>query len=406
MLIASFSFDMREDRFSASTSLNGMLILTRVLPLLGVAVVCLLTVPPSRIVAYLRELTRPPFIVWGWYAGVAIVSGAINADTPTAWSTWKCIEILMVIFWGAAVSLRARDDRDIGLVKDCFVAIAMVGYLVCVWSLTEVFQGGTTLRDYILRGERLDTTFPHINSITLSVISAFVMAAGLLLTGRVRFTTRLLLLIPVLLVFGLSRSRTGLLAFLVLCGYAILTSTMNRGRKAAIVLVSLGMLGALALSSDLREWMRVDSVKELAKGSGRILTEDEDRSGWGDTLRVIQKSPEIGIGFVILRRFVDERYRAVDNFVLQSLVVAGFVGATPMILYVVYVMFSWLQGLALAEAGQRQLAELGMTATCVATIKSLTTNAVATFSFSLIIFILGAISLNIVRQSARERRFE
>lgn len=403
LLLASFSYDMREDRFATTAALNGVLLFTRVLPLFGVVIACFLATPPARFVAFLREMTRPPFIIWIWYAGVAIVSGAINADTPLAWSTWKCTEILIVVFWATAVAVRVRADNDVALLKHCFVTLVVVAYFVCLWSLTEVYDDGSTLRDYILRGERLDTQVPHINSITLSELSVFVIAAGLLLTGRVRFTSRMLLLLPVLLVLGLCRSRTGLLAFLVLAGYAVITSTMARGRKAAILLVATGMVGALLLSPDLREWMRVDSVKELAKGSGRILTESGDRSGWMDTVNVIKKSPEIGIGFVILRRFVDERYRAVDNFVLQSLVVAGFVGATPMILYVGYMMFAWLKGVRSDVSGHRQLAELGLTATCVSTIKSLTTNGVSAYTFSLILFLLGAISLTTIQRLARDR---
>ncbi|MCA9262221.1 MAG: O-antigen ligase family protein [Planctomycetales bacterium] len=402
LILASFTY-VAEDRFSANPGLTGTLLFFRVVPMAIVGLCCVLATPPKDYVSYFREFTRAPFLPWIWYATVAIVSGFVSGLSP-AWSTWKCVEILVVVAWAAAISVHMQQTNSYQLLKSCFSTLVITCYFVCLWALTEAFHDGTTLQDYMLRGARLDTEWPHINSITLSCLSVFVITTGLLLTGRVKVTTRVILLIPIFLVLGLSRSRTGLLALFALGIYTALTRTVSRDKRLGLAAFGLLVLGILIASPAIREMMRVDSFHELARGAGRILDAEGERSAWQETLSYVAASPEIGVGFVIIRRFIDDDHLAVDNFVLQSFVVAGLVGGLPMVAYVFYTAFRWLRARGAADRDAKLVLELGLASTCVALAKSVTTNGVSAYDVSLVLFLLGTIAFQSVGWSAGRTR--
>ncbi len=192
-----------------------------------------------------------------------------------------------------------------------------------------------------------------------------------------------------------------MLGLLVVGGFSALTSNISRGRKIAILLVPACFFLILLSSPEIREYMRVDSWEELARGAGRLQTEDGNRSGWGETVQVIKKSPAIGWGYVIVRRFMQHDHAAVDNFALQALVAAGVIGALPMIFYSLYVFLRWLIGLHFPDAEARRIGEMGVLATCLGFVKSLTTNGISAYDFSLILFLFGCISMRFVLYKQR-----
>ncbi len=398
LLFSSFSYVTDDERFSTTAVMTDVLLMARVLPLAAVAAICVVTTPVRHYYDLARELTRPPFVFWIWYALVAMVSGFSSGLSPL-WSSWKCIEVLIVVVWTATIALWIKRSQSTYVLRRCFFLLTLACNLVSLFALSEIAREGSSIREYVVQGLRLDTTWPHINSITLSVISLFGMCGGVLLMGKTRSPLRLLLLIPAAIAFGLARSRTGLLGLFVVASYALLSSSISKGKKLGLISLGMAMLIVVATSQDFREWMRIDTWEEIARGAGRIRTQEGNRSGWGETVRLIEKSPTIGVGFTIVRRFVDQSHIAVDNFVLQSLVAAGFLGATPMILYTGYLFVRWLGRIRTGDRGAKQVAEWGLLATCLGVVKSLTTNGVSAFDVSLILVLLGAVSLRCVSEA-------
>ncbi len=394
LLFSSFSYVATDERLSEPTGLSTVLIVARVLPIAAVILICLLATPVRRYVDLIKTVGTPPFLFWTWYASVAAVSGFVSGVSPT-WSAWKCTELLVVVLWGASVTLHIQRTGETRILDRIFSLLVASCFVISLWSIAEMFREGNSLADYVMLRRRLDTTWPHINSITLSVISLFAICGGVLVTSRMMLPMRVAFALPLLAVFLLSRSRTGLLALIALAVFAFATNTISRGKKTTLIMICLVFVAVLVGSSALREWMRIDSWSELARGAGRIRTID-GRSGWGETIQIIKKSPEIGVGYVIVRRFLDSDHAAVDNFVLQSLVVAGVIGALPMILYSSFIFFRWLLRVRFLDPESRRVGEMGMLATCLGFIKSFTTNGISALDFSLIIFLFGAISLQYV----------
>lgn len=393
-MVSTFSFTDIERAGSEPAGLSTVLFLSRVLPLAIVTIFCLLAVPVRRYLQLIKSLGSPPCLFWAWYAGVAIVSGFVSGITPT-WSAWKCTEILVVVLWAASLLVHVQKTQSTRVMERVFTYLVIASYLVCLWAIAEVFREGHSIQDYVFRNYRMDTEWPHINSITLSLISLFAIAGGILLTNRIGLPTRVFMMMPVVIVFAFSRSRTGLLAMFTVALFSMKTSTISRGKKLSFIALTLLVVGMVASSQTVREKLRLSSWDELKRGAGRIRAESGG-SGWGDTARLITKNPSIGIGFVIVKRFLDKDHLAVDNFVLQSLVVGGLVGAGPMLIYSLFAFLRWLVRVRVRDVDSRRLAEMGLLASCLGFVKSLTTNGMSGFGFALMLFLFGALAMRIV----------
>ncbi len=186
LLFSSFSYTMVDDRFASSSGLSTTLLFARVLPMMFVSAVCVIGVPVRRYAALLKALGTPPFVFWSWFAAVAAISGLVSGLAPE-WSLWKCLELFVIVFWAAAVSVHVQDHESSRLLERIFELLVIGCYVICLWSISEIFREGETLRDYVLLGHRLDTTWPHINSINLCVMSLFAIFGVMLLTHRMSF---------------------------------------------------------------------------------------------------------------------------------------------------------------------------------------------------------------------------
>ena len=60
-----------------------------------------------------------------------------------------------------------------------------------------------------------------------------------------------------------------------------------------------------------------------------------------------------------------------------------------MIFYSIFVFFRWLFGLRFEDPEANRIAEMGVVTTCLGFVKSLTTNGISAYDFSLIIFLFG-----------------
>lgn len=397
LLVAAFSFTDIDRAGTEAAGLSTVLLLSRVIPMMVVVVFCFAAVPVRRYFQFFQSMGRAPCLFWAWYAGVAAVSGFVSRITP-AWSTWKSIEVFTVVIWAAAVMVHVQRTRSTRVMEKIFSYLVMASYFVCLWSIAEIFREGYTIQDYIFRGMRLHTNFPHINAITLTIVSLFALGGTILLTNRIGVPMRLMLMMPLGLVFALSRSRTGIVALLTVAVFAMKTSTISKGKKLSLIALSVAVVSAIMLSGAVREEIRLTSWEEFKRGAGRIQAESGG-SGWKDTARLIMKQPAIGLGFVIVKRFLDNDHLAVDNFALQSLVVAGFIGAGPMLVYSFYVFMRWLGRVRTRDPASRRLAEMGMLATCLGFTKSITTNGMSVYGVSLLLFVFGALALRMLNDA-------
>lgn len=387
LLFASFTF--ASSGTTSSATLSTALALARILPIGIVVLICLASVPIRDYGVLAKSLATPPFVFWIWYAIVAFTSGFLSDISP-AWCAWKSIEVFVVITWGAALALHARRVGNGVVLERAFKALVFGGIVISCWSLAEVLRRGESLAQFVFSEKRLETEWPGVNSINLSILSMLALCGIVVMEGRSRLLRRWLLLVPLIGVFLLSRSRTGLLGSLTVIGVSMLSSNVSKGRRAAFVLLGICMFAVFASSSSIREWMRIDSWQEISKGAGRIVSES-GRSAWGETLEKIQDRPAIGYGFVNVQRMMDRNHLAVDNFALQSLISAGIIGAGPMILYAFYAFARWLFPMTFPDPQFRKVAAMGLICTCMGFAKSLTTNGVAMYDSSLILFILGAV---------------
>ena len=278
LLVASFSFTEIDRAGDEAAGLSTILIVSRVIPMMVVVLACFAAVPVRRYFQLFQSMGRPPSLFWAWYAGVAVVSGFVSRITP-AWSAWKSIEVFTVVIWAAALTVHIQKTRSTRVMEKVFTYLVITSYFVCLWSIAEIFREGYTLQDYLFRGMRMHTNFPHINAITLTIVSLFALGGGILLTNRMSVPLRVLLLLPLMVVFALARSRTGILALLTVAVFSMKTSTISRGKKLMIIGLSAAIVGSIALSSTIQKELRLSSWEELSRGAGRIKAESGG-SGW------------------------------------------------------------------------------------------------------------------------------
>jgi O-antigen ligase len=396
LIVTSFSFVSEEARVSTEVTVTGAHIAGRIIPTFAVIVCCLIAIPKRQLMVF-REMGRPPFVLWNWYALTATISGFASGLQPL-WSAWKCFEVVVAMFWGASVAVEYRSMPDSKKLTEMFSVVYWLCLIFCVVSVVVAFNRGIGL--YLSGQERFQLDWPLINPLTLSVMAAFALIGGLLSLRRISLIWRFAMSIPPLGALLLARSRTGLLALLFAAAYAIVCSRLEKSFRVFMFLLITAMLALMIASPDLRKQFRMSDISEISKGSGRI-EDAQGRSAWGECLRLIKKSPLVGYGYINLPRFVYHyKFTVGDNGALQALVAGGIIGAVPAILYVLFLIWRWIyfasQVSVTPNLQERVLFGYGVGATCVAVTKSLTTNSLSVSDFAIVLFLLGVIACQTV----------
>jgi len=396
--ISSFSFVDRDSQQSEA-ALTSVLLVARVIPVFCAMFLCLAAVPLRHYGLLFRELLRSPLVWWLWYAVVATTSGFANGIEPI-WSAWKCTEIVGVLIWAAAVSVHLTLTNDKQLLEKCYQALFYSSYAVCAWAMLTVVQGDLGWRAYLYESRRLNMDWPHINSITLGTLAMFCMLGCFIRVKPGQLRLAIIMAVLPSLVFVMARSRTPLLGLCLLGVIAILSTNMSRSYKLVFPCLLFAIAVGALVSPDFRTRLRIESPQEIQSGSGRIRTKSGAESAWAESIRAIEKQPLIGYGYLNAKRFIKDKDRSVDNGALQALLSAGFIGATPLIIYVPILGWMWLLGTRTRrELSQqtRRLAAFGLIAYSLAVAKSMTTNSLSGSGFPLLLLLLSSYSLRITR---------
>ena len=343
--------------------------------------------PRSKTVLILAQFRHPCLLCFLWYVAVGIVSGLIS-DVQPLYSTWKGLEILIVLVWGASVLVHLKTKGGHTFLRGCFLSLGLITQATIIWSLWCAWPDVFT--DFG-RAHRLYTQVPHINSLTLSIMSAYnIVVWPLLLRGSRS------LLMPVLVASGIvtlfaSQSRTGIVA-LVSVVPLLLTTLRRLDRKVLILLTTTCVLIIpFLVFEEFRVSFRLSSLQEVLALSGRQYS-------WVESFEIFTKSPWIGFGIVNAPRFMYEKEYSVDNGILQALLNAGLIGGAPIILYILYVVARFLgllERVGRLSGDHRRLLHCSFCGLWLGFVKCLVTSAIVVFGFSLLIFLLGAFSLDL-----------
>lgn len=396
LIATSFTYVDRELVVTEGVQVTRTHTIFRIVPIAFVAVLSA-AAASRQIGKILVRMVNPPILWWTWFAVVAIISGFLSNIAPL-WSAWKCTELLVAMFWASSVLVCSYASKSHRVVEKCFMAVLAICYAIVVWSLVSIALDSP--QEYLSGAKRLQVEWPGINSINLSVIAVFAIVGCWILLRRMNPFILLCLVAPPLLVLMMTRSRTGLVALALAGGYAILTQRVTATYRLIFVVFLVGVVAAFALSEDLRKNFRMSSVEEVVRGSGRIETESGD-SAWAECVRQIGESPVIGHGFLNMTRFMYRGKRVVgDNGFLHALVSAGFVGATPMILYAISLFVIWfrLGAVGFADGASNRLFGFGSSAACIAFLKAMTTNSLTSNDFALVLFLLSSIAVTVLQK--------
>lgn len=396
LVATSFAYVNRDLVVTEGVQVTRSHAIYRIIPIAMVAILSAIAAA-RRIGRILIRMVNPPILWWTWFAVVAITSGFLSNIAPL-WSAWKCTELLVAMFWASSVLVCCYDSKSTDVVEKCFAAVLALCYVIVIWALISVGMDGP--QQYLSGAKRMQLEWPGINSINLSVIAAFAIVGCWILLRRINPFLLLTLMAPPLLLLIMTRSRTGLVALALAGSYAMLTQRVSRNYRLIFGTLLVGIIAAFALSEDLRANFRMSSVEELVRASGRIETERGD-SAWAECMRRIGDSPVIGHGFLNMTRFMYRGKRVVgDNGFLHALVSAGFVGATPMILYAVSLFIIWfrLGAIGFGDGASNRLFGFGSSAACIAFLKAMTTNSLTSNDFALVLFLLSSIAVTVLRK--------
>jgi len=393
-LLFLFSFSYQQELTPEVEAISYSLFLTRVLPLALAALLSWSAVPRQDLLLLLRTLLSVPFVFWCWYALVGIISGVASEIQPL-WSAWKCLEIVIVMCWAAAVFTRAKRDCHFQVLKSCYGYLLVASYVLLLWTLVSNFQDygfGNLIN--LESSARLSNTWPNINPLSLAIIAAYcLLSPHYLLPSKHKVLTCVLSVIPLFILVG-TRARTGIFAVGLFAVFSVLSRKSSPLKKAVILATLIAFILTLTQSESLGQVFRVSNYNEVVAGGGRFSSEIHENSAWAKSLDLIIESPFFGVGYLNVKRFIPTYDLPVDNFVLQALVSAGFVGAIPIIFYVLFLVFRWSWALTRDSIISRQprMVGLGNVALSLAFSKALTTNELSNHGFALLLFLLVVIS--------------
>jgi hypothetical protein len=394
----------REDYASNIENVQRVNTLFRIVPIsICFGLISLTSLPIFNVVVTVSKET--PYAAWIWYAMIAIFSGVISSIAPL-WSGWKCIELLVVVYWATAVSSHARATGSMTTIWNCFLSMTWCCTAMVILSLVQMLQSGVTPLDFLQRGNlRLYSLWPHVNPISLSIMATFSVV-GLLHANRLNIFLKISLIAPSLLAMVLTKSRTGLLAVLLIALFTVLSSAMGRRLKQATLLLIFCGCVVVATNATLKETLRVDDYQRVMMGAGRIISADGKTSAWGDSIEFFGRSPIIGYGFLNQSRFMG-RETSTDNGLLQILLSAGLVGAIPVVLSLFLVISRWLAvRLHEADPFYNRLAAIGGSALAIALAKSVTTISLSCADVSLQLFFLSAVALHALSNAQHFEAFQ
>jgi hypothetical protein len=403
LFFACFSYLDEEVAAESGVGLNSTLLYFRVLPMCGVLLLSWFSAERGTHFLSLREMFRPPYCLWLWYIAIATLSGFIS-DIQPIWSAWKCFEVFVVVFWGARLSSHLRMTQNAQTLKQCFVALFAASYLIVAWSLYSFTEGSpevlfSALVDPVVR---LSSTWPHINPISLSVISIYTLAMlFILFRGKKVIVIGALALIPATAAV-MTRSRTGLLVLVLILVYLLTVKNLSIPKRVGVFALMSGVVAVILSVPALRDAMRLDHINTITAAGGRISSGSSEGSAWSESAEFIAEAPVFGRGFLNAKRFLIGKSMPVDNVALQAILSAGFVGAIPMLIYLIVISVAWFRT-ARRVSGlvplMSQLTSFGIVGISLALGKGLTTNELSNHGFALILLILSVETLTMLKRT-------
>ena len=271
----------------------------------------------------------PLFISYLIFIVVNLFSGNLKGVNETGWLLWKNIEIFAGLVWFLALNYVINYNpemifkRLLYIIYLCLIILTLfvIYNQLNMYSLTE-----------ILFTSRVESEFPKINPITLSIIGVFIFFTTIYLKPFNNIINYLIISFALFLILA-AKSRTGVL--IIVNFYLINLLIANRGRFnlffVFLVFLVFDLNFTNFFSSNLLEILRLDSEAEIWRFGGRIRGYQSERfieSSWGESIAMISENIFFGVGNINTHFQLATKLYSVDNFVLQNLIAAGVVGGS------------------------------------------------------------------------------
>ncbi len=356
----------------------------RMVPLAGITVFLVLRDVRQRLRG-LSELFRVPFVLLVWYALVGALAG-MGSRIP-ALALWKSIEVLIVAYWGASITVWARQRGQHG--APLSTVVRTLGFLTA-WTLVMAFVAPS--RAFRMHWGPipvfLQGWFPPLNPNTVGSMAAVSLygMAGTMVAGRLAPRKVVyLVLVGVAWLLALSRTAYASLTFVIFV--SLLLRAFRRRTEKDILMLSVAaiVVGMMTLFID-------DLVPIITRGESadQISTLSGRTTYWKIAMDMVEARPLFGGGLATGSRFLGldhpEVFRHgmvnIHNAYLEMLLGTGIVGSLPLFLYFVSAL---LRGVV--QSWRHRRLPVGTGVLVILLVRATTSIASALYSFDFVVLV-------------------
>jgi O-antigen ligase len=335
VLVAATKFRLRD----ATDSLSGVMDWQIALELGLYAVVGVAVVAASAAAQFTRWRVGFAEVVVFAYVAVALAS-TIWSDAPTL-TVVRAVQ-LAILAGLATVSVQVMPRS-----RALWTALTLLaGYVLMCAASNAVVTAETTFDPEETHSRFAWFAVHPITAGTLAAIAALTLLTPTFFrrsgTRRIFRIPRYFLLVPLVAILIVTRTRGPLLAFAAAAGALIVLRASMAVRLTLLTLASAGLFVYLISGANLRDWLAAvtgtdwEIVQIFVRGqtADRLLTLNGRLDLWRDLGPVIAASPILGHGFQASRAFVLESApwaAYAHNALLQSLLDLGAIGTFALV---------------------------------------------------------------------------
>ena len=253
------------------------------------------------------------------------LAGVFNG-VSVGWILWKNFELLTGVLWIIVFSIVYHKRIVNNLVEKVSLLLFIFILSISTYEIYFLLKTHSFLNLFL--NVRPELMLPRINPIKLSIFAIFITVYSVIKLKDKKLIWWFFIFFGLFLLI-VSKSRTGFLILLLYFFYEQFIFSKIFFIRIIIIssIFSISSFFFNSQISDLANIMRIDNLESLSDGSGRISSQDSSEvSSWGESLTLIADNPAFGIGNINTKRFLSNKEKSVDNFILQNFIAGGFFG--------------------------------------------------------------------------------
>ena len=381
---------------------DNMLLITRIIPILLSIIFSCFTIisfklkyPRTASQLIIQAAFSPLFKFYLIFIVINSLSGIINGEA-VVWLLWKNTELLAGLIWFVSFFVTCSYYDKGKLLNNIFAIIFFYFLIIGAFALFKFTENDSILNLIFIRPE---LEVPKINPLLLSVFAVYILIYSSL---KLNYSKNKIIFYSTLffgfLLLVISKSRTGVIIILLYFLYETIFVYRRAMIYFAIIPLVLLLFWAFfpGLISDFILIMRLQGSEELYNGSGRFSSGGNGykNSSWGESILLIEKNPLFGIGNINTKRFLFSKDYSVDNFILQTFVAGGVIGASLLSIwaFIIFPFKFWKYFSNNKYKYKTNIIRMSNLLLCIFFVRCLTTNGAAFFGFE---FLFLAISFTI-----------